>query len=248
MVRPTPLWRSVAFTLAFYVYTFFACIVLGLVLFTTRRAIMQVATWWVLGAYFLERKLLRLDFRIVGTPILSSTAIYAFKHESSFETLKLWQLLPDPAIVYKAELKHVPIFGGFLVKLGMIPVVRGAGAKALGPMLDAARKVVASGRPIAIFPQGTRVPTGERRPYKQGVGRLYEQLGVPVIPVALDSGRFWPKGGRKYGGTVTFEFLDPIPPGLPVDEMMRLLESRLEAGCERLASQAERSMRDPRSR
>ncbi|WP_420241874.1 lysophospholipid acyltransferase family protein [Roseiterribacter gracilis] len=238
MIRPTPLWRSVAFTLAFYVYTTIACFALGLVLLTTRRATMQVATWWVLGAHWLERKLLRLNFRVVGTPLLQGTAIYAFKHESSFETLKLWQLLPDPAIVYKAELARVPIFGGFLTKLGMIPVVRGAGAKALMPMIDAGRRVIAEGRPIAIFPQGTRVPVGERRPYKQGVGRLYEQLQVPVVPVALNSGYFWPKSGRKHGGTVTFDFLEPIPPGLPVEEMMRLLETRLEAACDLLDAEA----------
>lgn len=190
------------------------------------------------GAHWLERKLLRLDFRVIGAPLLQGTAIYAFKHESSFETLKLWHLLPDPAIVFKAELARLPIFGGFLTKLGMIPVVRGAGAKALAPMLEAGRKVMAAGRPIAIFPQGTRVPIGETRPYKQGVGRLYEQLQVPVVPVALDSGHFWPKQGRKYGGTVTFEFLEPIPPGLPADEMMRQLEARLEAASDALAKKA----------
>jgi 1-acyl-sn-glycerol-3-phosphate acyltransferase len=238
MIRPTPLWRSIAFTIAFYAYTGVACILLGLVLLTTRRATMQVATWWVLGAHWLERKLLRLNFRMIGTPLLQGTAIYAFKHESSFETLKLWQLLPDPAIVYKAELARLPIFGGFLTKLGMIPVVRGAGAKALTPMLEAGRRVIREGRPIAIFPQGTRVPIGEYRPYKHGIGRLYEQLQVPVVPVALDSGHFWPKRGRKYGGTVTFEFLDPIPPGLPINVMMKQLEERLEGASDALAKKA----------
>ncbi|MDB5365118.1 MAG: plsC [Rhodospirillales bacterium] len=238
MIRPTPLWRSVAFTLAFYGFTGIACLVLGLVLLTTRRATFAVATWYVHTAHWLERKLLRLDFRVIGAKPPQGSAIYAFKHESSFETLKLWHLLSDPAIVFKVELLRLPIFGGFLTKLGMIPVVRGAGAKAMAPMLAAGRKVIAAGRPIAMFPQGTRVPIGERRPYKRGIGRLYEELQVPVVPVALDSGRFWPKYGRKYGGTVTFEFLEPIQPGLPADEMMQLLETRLEAACDRLAAQA----------
>jgi 1-acyl-sn-glycerol-3-phosphate acyltransferase len=238
VIRPTPRWRSVVFTLAFYGFTGLACLCLWPALYVSRRATVAVANWYVRTAGRLERTLLRLDYRRIGVPNLSGTAIYAFKHESSFETLKLWELLSDPAIVYKIELQSLPIFGGFLRKLGMIPVVRGAGKKALNPMLEAGRNVIATGRPVAIFPQGTRVPIGERRPYKQGVARLYEQLQVPVVPVALDSGRFWPKHGRKYGGTVTFEFLDPIPPGLPADEMLRQLETRLEAACDALAARA----------
>jgi 1-acyl-sn-glycerol-3-phosphate acyltransferase len=120
----------------------------------------------------------------------------------------------------------------------MIPIDRGAGRQAVSDMLAAAELARAEGRPIVIFPQGTRVPPGGARSYKPGVTILYQALGLPIVPLALNSGVFWPKSGMKHGGTVTFSFLPPIAPGLEPDRALRLLEDRLEAETDRLVALA----------
>jgi 1-acyl-sn-glycerol-3-phosphate acyltransferase len=117
----------------------------------------------------------------------------------------------------------------------MIPIDRGAGRRAVGDMLTASEKAKAEGRPIVIFPQGTRIPVGVTSSYKSGgVVALYQALGLPILPLALNSGLFWPKNGMKQGGTVTFSFLAPIEPGLDSDSALSLLEQRLETETERL--------------
>jgi 1-acyl-sn-glycerol-3-phosphate acyltransferase len=135
-----------------------------------------------------------------------------------------------PAFVLKRELLSIPLFGWYLRKVGMIAVDRAAGASALRNMARQASEAFAEGRSILIFPEGTRVPPGESRPYHPGVAALYTQLKVPVVPVALNSGLFW--GRRSFvkrPGTVTVQFLPPIPPGLDRKAFMRELESRIEA-------------------
>jgi 1-acyl-sn-glycerol-3-phosphate acyltransferase len=150
--------------------------------------------------------------------------------------MKLHLILKDPAIVMKQELLRVPIWGAYTRKTGMIPIDRGAGRQALSIMMSAAAKAKAEGRPIVIFPQGTRVAPGARRPYKSGVAALARALDLPVVPLALNSGLFWPKQGVKRGGTVAFSFLAPIGPGLEPEALMRVLESRLEAETDRLTA------------
>ena len=113
---------------------------------------------------------------------------------------------------------------------------RGAGRKAVGDMLTASEKAKAEGRPIVIFPQGTRIPVGVKRSYKSGVVALYQELGLPILPLALNSGLFWPKSGMKHGGTVTFSFLPPIEPGLDPDAALSQLEQRLESETDRLVA------------
>src|ERR1700761_8698104 len=218
--------RSIAFSIAFPVWTGICCIVLAFGPLLPRKGALKMAILWVTSVAWVERNVLGLHYRVIGRENLPKDGafIVAAKHQSPFETMKLHLLLNDPAIVLKKELLKIPIWGPYLKSTGMIPIDRGAGRKAVGPMLQASQKAKAEGRPIVIFPQGTRIPVGVKRSYKAGVAALYSQLNLPILPLALNSGLFWPKTGRKHGGTVTFSFLPPIEPGLEPESALSLLE------------------------
>ncbi len=161
--------------------------------------------------------------------------LLAPKHQAMWDTLFVYELARDPAIILKRELLYVPIFGWYLAKSGPIPIDRTAGAKALRSMIRAAEKSAADGRSVVIFPEGTRARPGETLPYRPGVAALYTKLGRPCVPVALTSGRCWPGRGFAFRpGTITVEILDPIPPGQPRDVFMAELEERIETATRRL--------------
>ena len=150
--------------------------------------------------------------------------IVACKHQSLWETFALFMLLPDPTYVLKRELMWLPLFGWLATKARMIPIDRGSHAKALASMTAAARREAARGRQIVIFPEGTRRPPGAKPRYLPGVAFLYAELGLPCIPIALNSGLFWPRRSlRRHPGTVLAEVLDPIPPGLEKREFLKRL-------------------------
>jgi 1-acyl-sn-glycerol-3-phosphate acyltransferase len=150
-----------------------------------------------------------------------------------WDTLALYLALDEPAIVLKRELLRIPFYGWFLAKAAAIPIDRGAGASALRKMAEAARQVLARGRPILIFPEGTRKKPGTPPDYKPGVAGLYGQLDVDCVPVALNSGVYW-TGFLKRPGTIVLEFLEPIGPGLKRGAFMQLLEDRIETATNRL--------------
>jgi 1-acyl-sn-glycerol-3-phosphate acyltransferase len=144
------------------------------------------------------------------------------KHQSAWDTFALVSLFRDPAIVLKAELKWIPIYGWFCLKFEHILVERARAAVALKQMLADAKVRAAAGREILIFPEGTRAVPGAPPDYKPGYVALYEGLGVPCVPVALNSGLFWPRRTwRRYPGTIVVEFLDPLPAGMPRAEFRR---------------------------
>jgi 1-acyl-sn-glycerol-3-phosphate acyltransferase len=144
-------------------------------------------------------------------------------------------LFNDPAIVLKKELLNIPIWGWYLRRSGMIPIDRAGKTKALSDMMEAAHKAAAAGRKIVIFPQGTRLPPTEWKPYKSGVAALYQELNLPVVPMTLNSGLFWPKHSFiKKPGAITVQFLPPILPGLSRDVMMERLKTELEAATKKL--------------
>ncbi|MCP2679046.1 1-acyl-sn-glycerol-3-phosphate acyltransferase [Maricaulaceae bacterium NA33B04] len=156
-------------------------------------------------------------------------ALVASKHQSMFETLAFWQILDDPAIILKKELSYLPFFGWYAMKLKNISVDRAAAAKALRAMLKQARERATEDRQVVIFPQGTRVEPGEAESYKPGVVGLYTSMKVPCVPVALNSGLYWPAHGLgRKPGTIIVEFLEPIEPGLPKAEFIATLEDRIE--------------------
>jgi len=230
--------RSIAFSIAFPLWTGICCIGLAFGPFLPRKGALAIAVLWVRSVAWVERHVLGLDYRVIGRENLPAHGafIVAAKHQSTFETMKLHLILNDPAIVLKKELLRIPIWGRYLKQTGMIPIDRGAGRRAMGDMLTASEKAKAEGRPIVIFPQGTRIPVGVKSSYKSGVVALYQALGLPILPLALNSGLFWPKSGMKHGGTVTFSFLPPIEPGLEPESALSLLEQRLETETDRLVA------------
>jgi 1-acyl-sn-glycerol-3-phosphate acyltransferase len=160
--------------------------------------------------------------------------LVAAKHMSMWDTLALHLLLRDPGIVLKRELLRIPFYGWYLAKSGAIAIDRGAAAAALRGMTARAKKTLAAGRPILIFPEGTRKKPGAAPDYKPGVAGLYTLLGIPCVPVALDSGVYW-QGFRKRPGVITIRFLDPIAPGLKRPDFMATLENRIETATAALA-------------
>lgn len=155
--------------------------------------------------------------------------IIAAKHQSAWETLALHLIFKDPAIILKKELLKLPILGWFISKVGMVPINRSGGGGALKSMIEVAKRWSDSGRPIIIFPQGTRVGVDEKLRYHPGVFAIYKALDLPVVPVALNSGVFWPKQSfTKQAGTIKLEVIEPIPPGLGRKEFMDLLEMKIE--------------------
>jgi 1-acyl-sn-glycerol-3-phosphate acyltransferase len=168
--------------------------------------------------------------------------VVACKHQSLWETFALFMVLPDPTYVLKRELMLLPLFGWLATKARMIPIDRGSHTKALASMIAAARREAAHGRQIVIFPEGTRRPPGAKPRYLPGVAFLYAELGLPCVPVALNSGLFWPRRSlRRYPGTVLVEVLDPIPPGLDKREFLSRLQKVTEEATARLVAEGERS-------
>jgi 1-acyl-sn-glycerol-3-phosphate acyltransferase len=229
--------RSLLFNIAFNLWTAVALILGWPVLLLPYPATYWFGRQWVRVSLWLLRHLVGLDHRVLGLEhARRGPAIYAVKHQSSWDTLVFALLLHHPAYVLKRELLFLPLFGLYLLSAGMIPVDRSGRATALKRMLAAARRRRDQGRDLLIFPEGTRVPPGAHQPYHPGIAALYSQLDLPVVPVALNSGLFWGRRSfNKKPGRITLEFLPAIPPGLPRRAFMAELETRLEGASRRLA-------------
>jgi 1-acyl-sn-glycerol-3-phosphate acyltransferase len=145
--------------------------------------------------------------------------LVAAKHQSMVETIEMLRLVRTPFFVLKRELGDAPLLGRVMCSYGAIPVDREAGAKALRSMLAGSKMALAAKRPVVIFPEGTRVPPGCTPPLQPGFAGLYRALALPVVPVALDTGRLWTRGFLKRSGTMHFVIGEPIPPGLPREEI-----------------------------
>lgn len=207
---------------------------------TGERIMMAAGTAWSRLMLHLAAAVVGLDYEVRGRENIPPTpALFAIKHQSAWDTLAVASLLPSPVVVLKRELFWIPFYGWYARRAGMIAIDRSAGASALRGMLRAARAAIAKGRPIVIFPQGTRTPPasqgGERKPYQSGVAALYGDLDVPVVPVALNSGLFWSRRAfRKYPGKIIVQFLPPIAPGLSKRDFLARLETVIEEASKQL--------------
>ncbi|MGE0660890.1 MAG: lysophospholipid acyltransferase family protein [Reyranellaceae bacterium] len=242
--RP-PAWlqaiRSAIFNAAMYVASAFDCIVLLPLLLGPMRWAQTAGVIWSSNILFLLRAICGLGYRVTGRENLPPGAcIVAPKHQSTWETMALYTLVERRVAVLKRELTWIPLFGWYLLRAGSISIDRQAGPKALRGMLRQARdRAERHAARILIFPEGTRTAVGATAPYHPGIAALYSHLNLPVVPVALNSGVFW--GRRtfiKWPGTITVEFLEPIPPGLKREQFMTLLRERLETATARLVAQA----------
>lgn len=198
-----------------------------------RRPTLAIVLSWADVHHWLARNILGIRVRLEGE-IPPGPHLIAVKHQSMFETLEMVRLSRLPVIVMKKELADIPLFGFMTKQYGAIPVERSAGARALRALVTAGEEAAASDRPVIIYPEGTRVRPGETPPLKSGFAALYRALGLPVVPVAVDSGRLWGRGFVKRPGVVTFKVGETIPPDLPRKE----IEARVHAAINALERQA----------
>ncbi len=222
------LLRSILFTLVFYTGSIFY--VMSAAIMGRNPAGARRAAW--LWARFHRRcaeRILGIHTRVEGV-IPDRPVLFAIKHESMYETLEILLLIPNPAVLMKKELIDIPFWGGVALRHGVIPIDREGGAKALRALVTASRAAAAEGRSLVLFPEGTRVPHGERAPLRAGFAGLYRHIGLPVVPVALDSGRVWPRRRfLKRPGVITFRFGDVIEPGLDRDAAEALVHAEINA-------------------
>ncbi len=217
--------RTMAFSLFFYGLTVPMVLLVPLVALLGGEALRTYAMAWVGLMRWSARWFLGIRVRIEGR-IPQGPALFAAKHESLFEALELSRLLGSPATVMKQELARIPLWGWAARRYGVIAVNRTANAAALRAMMKDSQAALAQGRSVLIFPEGTRVKTGEQPKLRSGFAGLYRMLNLPVVPIAVRSGHVWPKHGAKRAGAIVFRFGEPIPPGLPRPEA----EARVHAG------------------
>ena len=247
-LRPS-IWRSVIFNILFYGAHLLLLPFLLLCLPFDRRATVRGLYLFFRMFEFLEKHVLRLTYEFRGREHLEALRqqgcfIFACKHQSVWETYMLHRWMGDPAVIMKQELVDLPVWGHLARKVGVIGVNRGAGGAALKSLIAGGKKAKADGRPIVIFPEGTRKAPHDVGDYKYGVGALYQSVDLPLLPVALNSGVFW--GRRAFlqkPGTIIIEALPPIPPasvtGYKAADLLRELEMQLEPVAARLVAEAE---------
>lgn len=210
--------RSLIFALLFYPGTL--AYVLAVIAFSPLgdRTVQAIVHGWSDYHHWLVTKVLGIRFAIEGR-IPDGAYLIAFKHEAMVETIEALRLARTPVVVMKRELTQIPLFGWVTRRYGVIGVDREAGAKALRTMLAEGRKAVEQQRPVVIFPEGTRVPHGSRPDLRPGFAGLYRALGLPVVPVAHDSGRIWSRSLIKRRGTIRVRVGEVIEPGLKREEV-----------------------------
>lgn len=217
--------RTLVFSLFFYTGTVLWVLAGVIVLPFGRTPVQRIAEGWAFYHRLCAALFLGIRTRIEGT-LPRGAVLVASKHQSMLETTEMVVILRRPQVVMKRELARIPLWGALARRYGMISVDREGGAGALRRLMTDAAAAVAEGRPIVIFPEGTRVAPGEQPPLQPGFAGLYRAFGLPVVPVALDSGLLWPRRGfAKSPGMVTIRFGDTIPPGLP----RREIEARVHA-------------------
>ena len=189
---------------------------------------LAVVLSWVKLHNWLTEHLLGIRVRLEGS-IPPGPHLIAVKHQSMLETVEMVRLSNLPVIVIKKELADLPLFGWMTRRYGVIPVERSAGAKALRALVEEGRQALATGRPVIIYPEGTRVRVGETPKLRSGFAALYRALGLAVVPVAVDSGRLWGRSLVHCPGTVTFKVGNTIPPGLKRDEIERRVHAAINA-------------------
>ena len=232
--------RSVLFDLAFYLWTILLSVLALPVLLVSQRATLWISELWAIVSFMLLQLIVGLSYEVRGERNLpAGPVIVALKHQSAWDTVALWILFKNPAVILKQSLARIPVFGWYMKRGGAIIIDRNARAKALKPMVVAARSAAAEGRPIVIFPEGTRTGVGAHGPYHPGVAALYTQLGLPIVPVALNSGLFWGRRSfLKRSGKILVEFLPAIESGLDRRHVLADLERRIEQATAMLVAES----------
>ena len=237
---PARLFRSLAFSVAFYANLAVHAVLALPTLLLPRRFVLAFIRSYAVTTLWLLRLIcgITVEWRCLDK-IPPGACIVACKHQSAWDTFALFAILDDPTFVLKRELMWVPLFGWLARKAGMIPIDRGARVSALGRMAARTRAEIARRRQIVIFPEGTRRAPGAEPRYLPGVAYLYAETGLACVPIALNSGLFWPRRSwRRLPGTVLVEVLDPIPPGLDRRTFLARLRSVTEEATARLVRES----------
>ena len=233
--------RSLVYNVFFFAWLTLVLIVLVPITFLSHRYMRAIILFWARTNQAALRAIAGLDCEVRGREnVPDGPVVLACMHQSFWETAYLLTLFENAAFVLKMELLSIPLWGWYSRKWGNVSVDRGGGAGTLRKMLREARDRIEAGRPLVIFPEGTRAAPGEIRSFHVGVAALYAGLAVPVVPVALNSGAFWGRRAfLKYPGVITLEFLPAIPAGLDKRTFLAELQSRLESASERIRQEAE---------
>ena len=232
--------RSAVFNILFYFNLIFLMI-LGLpCIFLGRRAVFGLARTWARTSLWLLKHVCNTDAEFRGTEnIPHGGYLIAPKHQSIWETFALCLYFPDFSFILKRELTWIPVFGWYLWAAEQIAINRSSGSAALSEAVQRSRDILSKGRQVFIFPEGTRRPAGAQPAYKFGVAQIYSQTNAACIPVALNSGLFWPRRSfLRRPGKVLVEFLEPIPAGLERTVFFNLLQSRMEEATNRLIQES----------
>lgn len=240
--------RSLAFNIAFYLNTAIWLVIALPTFLMPYWGIVEIAKAWGKVNLWLLRVIagIKVDFRGLEK-IPKGSLLVASKHQSAWETFVVLTLFENPVYILKRELQWIPIFGWLTIKGRMVPVDRGGGAQSLRTMTERARYEIGQNRQLIIFPEGTRRPAGAEPRYKYGVAHLYAGAGVPCLPIALNSGLFWPRRTfLRYPGTVIVEVLDVIPPGLDKDVFFEKLQNDMEIATARLIEEGRRELEQAR--
>jgi 1-acyl-sn-glycerol-3-phosphate acyltransferase len=233
-------FRSIVFNFLFYL-NLAVLMVIGLpTMLGGRRAVFALARLWgSISVWLLDRICgLRLEYRGLDN-IPSGGVLIAVKHQSFLETFALLKYAPDFAIILKRQLTFIPFFGLYLVVSKQIAIDRSRGRQALQQIVVATKPVLAAGRQVFIYPEGTRRPPGAPPKYKHGVAALYAETGAPCLPVAVNTGLFWRRRTfLRRPGVAVIEYLPPIKPGLDRAAFIDRLQDTIEAACASLNSEA----------
>jgi 1-acyl-sn-glycerol-3-phosphate acyltransferase len=228
--------RSLLFNLCFFVWSMLAAIIFAPIFIISPHVSALAGRPWALGTLWLARLICGIRHEVRGREYMTDQPlIYASKHQSAWDTVIFLTLFKWPAYVLKRELLSIPLWGWYLWRMQMIAIDRSAGGSSIKHMIRQTKEALSLQRPIVIFPEGTRKKPGATPQYHPGTIALYNQLKVPVVPVALNSGCYWGKNAfMKFPGTIVIEFLPPIAPGLTKDEFREKLQTAIETASQRL--------------
>ena len=230
--------RSFIFAFLFYLWSLAVSIAIFPLLIGPSRWMVRSFRVWALGIHWLLKVCCDIKVEIRGQQYIpTGSALVAPKHNCMLDVFSQFSVLPNSLWVMKQELAWIPFLGWYGVKTGAIVIKREEAAAALRYMLQQAKQRFTNNRQLVIFPEGTRGPPGVPGVYKPGIAALYREFDLPVYPVATNSGVHWPAHGfMRTPGTIVFEYLEPIPPGLKRAEFMRILEERIETASTKLLS------------
>lgn len=238
--------RSILFQFAFYLSNTVQMIFWTPVYFVIPRWLgWRIVRAWSLSHLWLHHWIIgtRFSFRGLENIPTDRPFIVASKHQSSWETYSVLLFLDDPSFILKRELIYVPLFGWYMAKMNVVPVNRGKRSEALRAMAHQAQIQYTQGRKIIIYPEGTRTEPGAEPKYKFGITHLYRELDAVILPVAVNSGLFWPrKSFRLYPGTIIMEFLPVIEPGMDKEAFASELEERIETATNALLEEGRLSL------